>query len=300
MQEQFYSLADFLTGQLRADEVLLLNYGGEESDFVRFNKSLVRQAGAVSQKAMSLELVRGKRHAVVSLGLTGSIEEDRHASLSALESVRGMLPDVPEDPYLLYCTDVCSRQQQGRDCLPQATQVVEEIIRQGSGRDLVGIYAQGGIFGGFANSLGQRNWFSSYSFHFDWSLHHRADKAVKTTYAGFEWEGAAFEAKMTRAKSQLEVLALEPKTIPPGPYRVYLAPSALADFVRTIGWGGFGLKAHRTKGTPLLRMQAGAEFSPAVSIAENTQEGIAPNFQSAGFPKPDRVSLIAQIGRAHV
>jgi len=274
--------------------VLLLNYGGEESDFVRFNKSLVRQAGAVSQKAMSLELVRGKRHAVVSLGLTGSIEEDRHASLSALERVRGMLPDVPEDPYLLYCTQVCSGQQHGRDCLPQATQVVEEIIRQGSGRDLVGIYAQGGIFGGFANSLGQRNWFSSYSFHFDWSLHHRADKAVKTTYAGFEWEGAAFEAKMTRAKSQLEVLALEPKTIPPGPYRVYLAPSALADFVRTIGWGGFGLKAHRTKGTPLLRMQAGAEFSPAVSIAENTQEGIAPNFQSAGFPKPDRVSLIAR------
>ena len=72
MQEKFYSLADYLTGQLHADEVLLLNYEGEESDFVRFNKSLVRQAGAVDQKGMSLELVRGKRHARVSLGLTGS------------------------------------------------------------------------------------------------------------------------------------------------------------------------------------------------------------------------------------
>jgi predicted Zn-dependent protease len=292
MREQFYSLADYLTGQLHADEVLLLNYGGEDSDFVRLTKNLVRQAGAVSQKTMSLELVRGQRHAVVSLGLTGSAEEDRAASLSALRKVRDTLGDVLDDPYLLYATEVHSGEQEGPDRLPQAPGVVEETIRQGGGCDLVGIYAQGGIYNGFANSLGQRNWFSSHSFQLDWSLYHRADKAVKAAYAGFEWDSAAFAAKMASARGQLEVLAAEPKTVPPGEYRVYLAPAALEEYVRTLCWGGFGLKAHRTKGTPLLKMQAGATLSPSVGLAENTREGIAANFQSAGFLKPDRVSLI--------
>src|SRR5664280_1915280 len=110
MQEHFYGLAEYLTGQLHADEVLLLNYGGEESDFVRFSKSLVRQAGAVDQKGMSLELVKGKRHARVTLGLAGSEEQDRPASLDALGRVRDMLRDIPEDPYLLYSTEVNSGQ----------------------------------------------------------------------------------------------------------------------------------------------------------------------------------------------
>jgi len=33
-------------------------------------------------------------------------------------------------------------------------------------------------------------------------------------------------------------------------------------------------------------------MSPMVTIAENTKDGVAPNFQSAGFIKPDRVVLI--------
>ena len=293
MQEHFYGLADYLTGQLHADEVLLLNYGGEESDFVRFSKSLIRQAGAVDQKGMSLELIKGKRHARVTLGLAGSESQDRPASLDALVRARDMLRDIPEDPYLLYSTEVHSGQQHGENRLPRTGQAVEEILKQGAGRDLVGIHAQGGIFAGFANSLGQRNWFSSHSFHFDWTFYHRTDKAVKSSYAGFEWDAAAFEAKVATARTQLEALAQEPRTIPRGEYRVYMTPAAFAEFVRMIGWGGYGLKAHRTKGTCLLKMQAGAMLSPSVNIAENTKEGIAPNFQSAGFLKPDRVSLIA-------
>ncbi len=61
-----------------------------------------------------------------------------------------------------------------------------------------------------------------------------------------------------------------------------------------IGWGGYGLKRHKTKGTSLLKMQSGATLNEAVSIAENTREGIAPNFTSAGFIKPDRVNLITR------
>ena len=64
---------------------------------------------------------------------------------------------------------------------------------------------------------------------------------------------------------------------------------------RMVACGGFGLKDHRTKQTPLLRMVEGdATLHPSVEITENTAEGIAPDFQSQGFIRPAKVSLIEQ------
>jgi len=74
---------------------------------------------------------------------------------------------------------------------------------------------------------------------------------------------------------------------------VYLAPAALAEIIGLLSWGGFGLKDHRTKQTTLLRMAEGhARLHPRLSLTENTQDGVAPNFQDAGFLKPDHVLLI--------
>jgi predicted Zn-dependent protease len=74
---------------------------------------------------------------------------------------------------------------------------------------------------------------------------------------------------------------------------VYLAPAALSEILDLLGWGGFGLKDHRTKQTILLKMiEDGARLHPAVTLRENTRDGVAPNFQEAGFIKPDQVTLI--------
>ena len=95
------------------------------------------------------------------------------------------------------------------------------------------------------------------------------------------------------AAEQLEQLRQAPSTIPPGRYRVYLAPAALDDVLHILAWGGFGLKDHRTKQTTLLKMvEEGARLHPAVTLRENTRDGVAPNFQGAGFIKPDQVTLI--------
>ena len=63
MRSLFESTADHLTAQLSADEVLLLEFAGEGSDFVRFNGGKVRQAGHVDQAELWLDLIRGRRHA---------------------------------------------------------------------------------------------------------------------------------------------------------------------------------------------------------------------------------------------
>ena len=293
MQQYFSDLADYVMRNVRGDEVVLVTFDAEQSDFVRFSRSTVRQAGSVSQRYLWLDLIRGQRHASSYTALAGDAATDRKRADALIGELRERLPHVPEDPYLLYSTEVRSTERSGDNRLPDRDAALDAIMQAGDGRDLVGIYAQGGIFSGFANSLGQRNWFSSYSFNFDWSFYHRDDKAVKTSYAGFSWDSAQFARKVQTAAEQLSILARPAKTVQPGQYRVYLAPAALSEFVGLLGWGGFSMKAHRTKSTPLLRMiEANALLSPMVTIRENTRDGIAPNFESAGFIKPDAVVLI--------
>jgi predicted Zn-dependent protease len=92
---------------------------------------------------------------------------------------------------------------------------------------------------------------------------------------------------------QLKILSKTPRTIDPGRYLVYLSPVALYDILGILSWGGFGLKDHRTKQSTLLKMvEEDARLHPDVTILENTDDGVAPNFQGAGFIKPAQVELI--------
>jgi predicted Zn-dependent protease len=293
MQDYFYSLADALTAMLQGGEVYTCTFYGEDSDFVRLNQSAIRQPGSVQQRSLSVDLIAGRRHAPGTVTLSGDLELDSERLEALISELRQKLPYLPEDPYLLYATEVHNSESHGDNHLPVAEDAVAALLAAGAGRDLVGIYAAGGTYAGFANSFGQRNWFSSYCFNADWSFYHEKDKAVKTAYAGLAWDAAAFERKVEAALSHLDMLRQPPQTIAPGAYRVYLSPTALYDILGTLSWGGFGLKDHRTKRTTLLKMvEEDVRLHPSVTLSENTAEGTAPNFQDAGFVKPDHVTLI--------
>ena len=293
MQDYFHALADSVSAYLRSPEIYTCTFRAEDSDFVRFNRNAVRQAGTVRQRALSLDLIKGRRHAGGSITLSGDLRNDGPRLFRLVEELRQQLPFLPEDPHLLYATEVCCSTTAGRNELPESQEAVDSILQAGRGYDLVGLYAAGGIYVGFANSFGQRNWFASHNFNCDWSLCLPGDKAVKVAYAGLRWEADAFAAKVEDAGEQLEALKAPPRDIPPGNYRVYLAPAAVSDMLDMLAWGGFGLKAHRTKKTSLLKMaQSGQRLHPEVTMQENTREGVAPNFDSAGFMKPDQVTLI--------
>src|SRR5215471_11404759 len=63
MQDYFYTLADSITALLQGDEVYTCTFRGEDSDFVRFNRSAIRQPGTVVQRFLAIDLIRGQRHA---------------------------------------------------------------------------------------------------------------------------------------------------------------------------------------------------------------------------------------------
>jgi predicted Zn-dependent protease len=294
MQDYFYKLADFIDQQLQTNEIYLCDFAAEKSDFVRFNKGKIRQPGNVEQAYINIDLIQNQRHATGKVALSGDMETDTLRIKNLLSSLRDKLPHIPDDPYLLYATEINSSESIASNPLPAANEVVNEIITQIQGHDFVGLYAAGGIFHGFANSFGQRNWYSCYNFNLDWSFYHDKDKAVKSAYAGFDWNNASFATKVNEGLQQLEILKRKSRTIKPGKYRVYLSPAALHEIFQLLSWGGFGLKSQQTKNSALLRMleTPAQNLDSCITLTENTQQGIAPNFQSEGFITPPQISLI--------
>jgi predicted Zn-dependent protease len=293
MESYFRDIAAAVTSLLRRDEVQLSSFQGEDSDFVRFNAGRVRQAGAVAMRSLSVDLISGRRHAEGTISLSGDLEADRARVARLLERLREQREVLPEDPHLAYATEPQSTARREPSRLPSREEALEDVERAGRGRDLVGIYAAGGVYRGFANSLGQTNWYENWSYNFDWSFVREADKAVTANHAGFEWRREAFERKVAAAAEQLALLGEPPRSIRPGRYAVYLAPAALAELLGLLAWGGFGLRAHRTKTTPLLRMiEGGARLDRRITLVENTRDGLAPGFQEQGYLRPDVVPLI--------
>jgi predicted Zn-dependent protease len=290
VKARFFELAQGLERELKPGEILLCLYSGERSDFMRFNRGRVRQAGSVAQGYLSLRLIRNRRQAWASLAVGG--DEDLAAGKETLARLRGVLDDLPEDPWLLVNETPQSTSSERRGALLSADAVTAEIVGAAQGRDLVGIYAAGTIYRGFANSLGQRNWHEVDSFNFDCSLYLEADKAVKTSYAGLDWARPVFDERLASAERRLADLGKPRRAIEPGEYRAYLGPRALEELTGLLCWGGFSARARMTKQSPLLRMESGQTLSPKVTMIENTAEGMAPAFQNHGFVKPPQVTLI--------
>jgi predicted Zn-dependent protease len=293
MEAWFHGLATSTCAMARRDEVVLLSISAEQSDFVRFNHGRVRQPGSVSQFTAQVRVVAAGRQCVSTIELQGDAG-DGDRLRAAADAARDGLADLPIDPHLLFATELKSSSSHRRGNRPDSIDVAASIVDASANLDLVGIYSAGTIYRGFANCLGQRNWHGVDSFNFDWSLHDRADKAVKVSYAGFDWEPAVFAAKMHEAARNLAVMKRPARRIEPGEYRAYLAPAAVDEIVGLLGWGGFSAHSMQTKWTPLLRLAQGECLSERLTMTENTVDGLAPAFQNDGFTKPDRVPLITR------
>ena len=292
MEGYFLALAEVIDASLQAGEQYTVSFEAEQTDFVRMNRGKVRQPGTVAQRTIAVRLIRGPRHARHVLSMSGDATADRDAIKTAVAGLRAALPELADDPLLLLPTDVKStRAAHGRP-LPPSEQVIAEVLDAAHGTDLVGIYAGGPVWRGFANSEGQRNWHESTTFNLQWSLYFRADKAVKAGYAGFVWDGAELAGKMVDARERLALISRPAKSLTPGKYRAYLAPSAVEEIASLLCWGGFSGRALATKQSALARMQAGETLDARVSLTEDTASGVAPGFQAEGFARPAGVNLI--------
>ncbi len=293
IRDDFFQVVEALCSRLVSSEFLACWFCGEDSNFVRFNRNRIRQSGHVRQLEMTLNLIDGKRHASMESTLTGNLGHDIRHLETSLQHLRKRIGALEPDPYLNFNSDPEDSETINGDPVRSSFEVIASIITAADGMDLVGFYADGTLFRGFANSLGQHNWYSKANFNFDWSCYLEGDKAVKSRYAGFQWNLDILHQKLAKMRVDLMQLAKPAQKLSPGQYRVFLAPSAVAEIIGLLSWNGFGLKNHKTKQSPLIKLsQNTVRLDPRIHIKEDNVKGIAPNFSHYGFIKPDSVTLI--------
>lgn len=296
-KQHFDRLGDAIEREGRAGERIELWLQAEDSDFVRFNRGLVRQAGSVHAASLRVRLVLGRRHAATELTLSGDLAEDRRRAGEALDGLRATVPSLVDDPHLLLPDAPDSTEDDDGAAAPDAARATRDVLdaAREHGLDLVGLYAGGANHRAYRDNAGQRNWFTSHGQLFDWCLYVGGDKAVKQSVAGPRWDADAFARELAIGRRDLEALRRPARRIEPGTYRAFLTPAALHEMLEIVSWGGFSARAQQQRQSCLQRLVTGERaLDPRVSLAENTGLGLSPRFTSDGFVVPARVPLVLE------
>jgi predicted Zn-dependent protease len=281
---RFSMLADAIERMCRPGETVLSAFSGEQSDFIRFNAGKVRQSGWVEQARVTLRLVDGSRQAYSTFDLGGDAHADMSDVSEALSVLRESLLDASDDPHLMFDTGSWTRSTCRDGRLPDPEALVELVAHSTRGLDFVGFYAGGMVSRGFASTTGSRGWYEVKNFNFSGSFHQPNGMAIKTTYAGDAWDDAVFADKLREAAGRLPVLLRAPRVLKPGGYRAWLAPSALAELLKSTAWDGFSARAQASSTSPLYKLHTGAaKFDERVSLAESLELGISPAFNDDGY-----------------
>jgi predicted Zn-dependent protease len=282
-ESTFNRLVDALLAELQPHEQAKLELTGEQSQFVRFNRAKIRQAGCINDGELKLTLMGDRRTAFHSFPFTGNWQTDWQQAQVALADLRQEVPQLPEDPYLVLPEGSATSRDVHTGKLLQPEAAAAAILPEVAGLDFAGIYAAGSLIRAYADSVGQKHWFTTESFSLDYSLFTADGQAVKDTFAGNAWDASAYAAKLSDSKEQLERLSRSPKAVPRGQYRTYLAPAAVAELLGMFSWGGVSEAALQRGGSAFNLLQRGEkQLSVAFSLTEDFRRGLVPRFNSWG------------------
>ena len=293
MEQLFNQLSETLLNNLNAGEHLKVAIGGENSQFVRFSQSKVRQSGLVDDASLSIVLIKDERTCSGSFTLTGNISTDEATAMEELNRLRDEVGTLPKDPFVVMPEDAGSSREEHNGSLLNKEEAVSALSPAMQGVDLAGIWATGRIFTGNANSAGQKHWFATDTFSLDYSLITPDERMVKGTFAGSHWDQSEYENNMAKSIAKLRMMEKPGKKIKPGVYRTYIAPAGVADIVGMFSWGGVGEASIQQGDSSLCKMrQNNVKMSPCFTLSEDFTSGIVPRFNSNGELAPEKLDLI--------
>ena len=207
--------------------------------------------------------------------------------------MRGESKEIPEDPFLVMPTDSgSSRELKTANGLP-FEDAVDAILPAMGGTDFVGILANGKMYRGSANNLGQKHWFETESFCLDYSLVTPEHQMVKGCYAGSDWNQNEYEDYVSQSRKKLSLMEKKPIKVDTGEYRTWFEAAAVADFLGMFSWNGISEASLRQGCSGFGRMRnEDVRLSPKFSIIEDFSPGFCPKFNSNGEVSPESISLI--------
>ena len=293
MEKIFNQLSDSLFSELNNGENLILSFDGEKSQFIRFNHAKVRQTGLVDDADLGLKFIVNNRSVHGGFTVSGNFDTDLARGQSEIERMRLEAQEIPEDPFVVFPENAGSSHEiKTADSLPFET-AVDALLPAMSGADFVGIWANGRMFRGNANNLGQKHWFETESFSLDYSLVTPEHQMVKGSFAGNDWHQAEYESYVRRSREKLSLMERKPVKIDTGEYRTWFESAAVADFLGMFSWNGISEASLRQGCSGFGRMRHDdVRLSPKFSVIEDFSPGFCPKFNSNGEVSPEKLSLI--------
>jgi len=286
VKNHFKQILGPLFSSLLSEEQLVLNFQGEESLFVRFNKSKVRQATNVLQMELALTLKHKGKESKMTIPINNSLKADLENCNLCLENLRQRLSALQTLPFFVDAENNGTSNSVYEGCLLSCEEYLDIIIPEIADVDMAGILVSGTTFIGNGNSKGQFHWFESSSFCFDYSLYNEKEKAVKATYrgnSGTSFSRSEFVATLDEARTHLGFMSIDNKVLPPGKYKCYLAPAAVSEILDTFNGGGPSHSELKRGNSPLQLMKSeDSDLSKLFTLKEDFTLGLHPSFNDEG------------------
>ena len=293
MEKTFNNLCESLFSQLMPGENLVLSLNGENSQFVRFNNASVRQTGMVDDADLGLKFIFNGRTCNGGFTISGDYNVDQKRGLNEIERMRKESKEIPEDPFLVMPVDTGSSHEIKNANGLAFEYAVDAILPAMKGTDFVGILANGKMYRGSANNLGQKHWFETESFCLDYSLVTPEHQMVKGCYAGSDWNQSEYEDYVSQSRTKLSLMEKKPMKIDTGEYRTWFEAAAVADFLGMFSWNGISEASLRQGCSGFGRMRNDdVRLSTKFSILEDFSPGFCPKFNSNGEVSPNSIPLI--------
>ena len=292
-ENQFNELTENIFNDKRENEFITLSFGGENSHFLRFSQSKIRQNGRVHDASLNISLIYDNRKCSGNIPIKGDLNNDILAAKNELTRLRNEVTQLPVDPFLVIPNKVETSNNVKKGSLLSPKDVPDSIIPAMQGADIAGIWASGFIFSGNANTLGQKHWFSTDTFSLDCSLITKDERMVKATLSDSIWDQSKYEKFMADSKEKLHHMDKDAVKISPGEYRTYIAPAGVKDLLDMLSWNGISEASIQRGQSALCKMKnEKTQLSPCFSLSEDFRTGLVPKFNSLGEISGETLPLI--------
>ncbi|OFZ30430.1 MAG: hypothetical protein A2622_08470 [Bdellovibrionales bacterium RIFCSPHIGHO2_01_FULL_40_29] len=278
--------------QLKNNEDVALNLHSEESDFIRFSQSKVRQNTSVNQHEMTVQYQCDQRTYRLKFNLTLDFAMDMKKFNEALAEIRLQLPKTDPNPQFVPLKNNGTSEIFKKASRPETSEIISTICSTFSDSDMAGLWCSGPLRRAAINSKGQFHYFETDFFFLDYSLYD-GPRAAKSFYAETEWHQQNFLNTAQQTKNTLSLLKRSSIKIKPGAYKTYLGPMAVAELMTMFYWRALSRSSYEQGFAPLKKLyEKEVLFSEQFTMLENLNLGYSTPFNALGEVSPKDLMLI--------